>query len=465
MADNKKLAESILAAVGGKENVLDVTHCMTRLRFRLKDEKIPQDSELKKISGVMSVVRSGGQVQVVIGPSVAKVYDELCAVGSFAEKPAVEENLDKDLVKPKLTPMEVINKIVGAMASCLTPMIPILLCCGMCKMLVSVLGPNLLNILSAESNLSILLTFVGDAGFYFMPIIIGYTAAKRFGMTPVMGMLLGAILVHPTLVAMSGSTFTVYGIPTSVQTYTSTLFPIFLTVWLGSYVEKFFRKHTADTLQVIGVPLATLFIMLPVELCVCAPIGYYIGEGLVNILVALNNIAGPLATAVLGGTWTLLVLCGMHVAFVPILVTIFASVGYDTFVIPGIFAGSWATFGCMIAVLVLVKSKKKRALYAGYVFTWLVGGVGEPYKYGVQIPYRTPLYASVISGLLTGLVAGISGLTAYVMSTANGIYSFAAFFGGSTGNYVALAVTTVAGIVFGFITMMVLKIDESLVEE
>lgn len=105
MADNKKLAESILAAVGGKENVMDVTHCMTRLRFRLKDETIPQDAQLKKISGVMSVVRSGGQVQVVIGPSVAKVYDELCAVGNFTEKPAVDENLDKDLVKPKLTPM------------------------------------------------------------------------------------------------------------------------------------------------------------------------------------------------------------------------------------------------------------------------------------------------------------------------------------------------------------------------
>lgn len=465
MADNKKLAESVLAAVGGKENVLDVTHCMTRLRFRLRDDQIPQDDQLKKISGVMGVVRNGGQVQVIIGPSVAKVYGELCQVGGFASQPTVNEKPDADKPKEKLTPMGVVNNIVGAIASCLTPLIPILLCCGMCKMLASVFGPNLLNLIQAESNLYVLLTFVGDAGFYFMPIIIGYTAAKRFGMTPVMGMLFGAILVHPTLVAMASSSFSVYGIPTSVQNYTSTVFPIFLTVWLGSYVEKFFRKHTSDTLQVIGVPLATLFIMLPVELCVCAPIGSYIGNGLVNILVALNNVAGPLATAVLGGTWTLLVLCGMHVAFVPIMVTIFASVGYDTFVIPGIFAGSWATFGCMIAVLVLVKSKKKRALYAGYVFTWLVGGVGEPYKYGVQIPYRTPLYASVISGVLTGLVAGFSGLTAYVMNTANGIYSFASFFGGSTGNYVALVVTAVAGTVFGFVTMMLLKIDESLVEE
>ena len=155
----------------------------------------------------------------------------------------------------------------------------------------------------------------------------------------------------------------------------------------------------------------------------------------------------------------------MHVAMVPFLVTSFAALGYDNFVVPGIFAGSWATFGCMLAVLVLVKSKKKRALYAGYVFTWLVGGVGEPYKYGVQIPYRTPLYASVISGFLTGLVAGFTHLTAYVMSTANGIYSFAAFFGGPTSNYIALAVTCVAGTIFGFITMSLLKIDESLVPE
>ena len=465
MANNAQIAADVLAAVGGKENVSSVTHCMTRLRFILKDAGVPKEDEVKKIKGVIGVAKAGGQYQVIIGQNVAKVYDELCAMGSFTAEKAINENLDADKPKEKLTFMGVVNNIVGAMASCLTPMIPVLLCCGMMKMLASVLGPNLFNVLDTSSNLYVLFTMVGDAGFYFMPIIVGYTAAKRFGMTPLMGMLFGAILVHPTLVGMAGGSFSVYGIPASVQTYTSTMFPIFLTVWLGSYVEKFFRKHTPDALQVIGVPLATMFIVLPLELCVCGPIGAYIGNGIAAGLVALNNIAGPLAVAVLGGTWTLLVLCGMHVAMVPFLVTSFAALGYDNFVVPGIFAGSWATFGCMLAVLVLVKSKKKRALYAGYVFTWLVGGVGEPYKYGVQIPYRTPLYASVISGFLTGLVAGFTHLTAYVMSTANGIYSFAAFFGGPTSNYIALAVTCVAGTIFGFITMSLLKIDESLVPE
>lgn len=215
----------------------------------------------------------------------------------------------------------------------------------------------------------------------------------------------------------------------------------------------------------MAVPLLTLAVMLPVELCFCGPIGAYIGNGLAVGLVALNDLVGPLAVAVLGGTWTLLVLCGMHMALMPFLVSTFAALGCDSFMVPGIFAGSWATFGCMLAVLVLVKSKKKRALYLSYVIAWLIGGVGEPYKYGVQIPYRTPLYASIVSGAITGLIAGFLHLTAYVMATANGIYSFAAFFGGSTGNYVALGATCVAGTVIGFITMMLFKIDESLVPE
>ncbi len=469
MADNKIMAERVLQTVGGKENVLDVTHCMTRLRFRLKDETIAKDDEIKKIDGVLGVVRNGGQVQVVIGPQVAKVYEELQKTGSLSEKEPVKAEADESPSakgKKKKTAIDVINNVIGALAGCLTPLIPILLCCGMAKMLASVLGPNLFNVLDTQSNLFILLTLVGDAGFYFLPVIIGYTAAKRFGMTPVMGMLFGAILVHPTLVklAADGTAFSVYGIPVSVQNYTSTVFPMFLTVWIGSYVEKFLRKHIPDTIQVIGVPLITLFVMLPVELSLCAPLGYYLGNGIATGLVALNHVAGPLAVAVLAGSWTLLVLCGMHVALVPFVVTSFATLGYDTFIVPAMFAGSWATFGCMLAVLVLVKDKKKRALYSGYVFAWLIGGVGEPYKYGVQIPYRTPLYASVISGVLTGLVAGFMHLTANVLNTANGIYSFAGFLGGDMKNYIALIVTTIAGTAFGFITMYVLKIDESLVE-
>lgn len=469
MADNKKIAERVLDAVGGKLNVIDVTHCMTRLRFRLKDELIANDDEIKKIDGVMGVVRNGGQVQVVIGPQVGKVYDELQKTGSFSEKESVGAEAGETVTaekKQKKTVMGVINNIIGALAGCLTPLIPVLLCCGMAKMLASVLGPNLFKILDTQSNMFVLLTLIGDAGFYFLPIIIGYTAAKRFGMTPVMGMLFGAILVHPTLLkfAADGVTFSVYGIPAPIQNYTSTVFPIFLTIWLGSYVEKFLRKYIPDTIQVIGVPLITLFVVLPLELCLCAPLGYYLGNGIATGLVALNHIAGPFAVAVLAGSWTLLVLCGMHVALVPFVVTSFATLGYDTFIVPAMFAGSWATFGCMLAVLVLVKDKKKRALYSGYVFAWLIGGVGEPYKYGVQIPYRTPLYASVVSGLLTGLIAGFMHLTAYVLNTANGIYSFAGFLGGDIKNYIALIVTTIAGTVIGFITMYVMKIDESLVD-
>ncbi len=199
--NNEQIAKEVLAAVGGKDNVSNVAHCMTRLRFTLKDNGLPNLEEIKKIKGVLGVQISGGQFQVIIGQNVNKVYEHVCKLSDFEAQKTVEENLDAP--KEKLTVKTALSKAMNILSGSITPLIPIMLVAGMFKMIVAVFGPTMLGVLSEGSDLYTLFTFIGDAGFYFMPVFLGYTSAKKMGATPVLGMLLGAILIHPTFLGMA----------------------------------------------------------------------------------------------------------------------------------------------------------------------------------------------------------------------------------------------------------------------
>lgn len=461
--DKKVLASTILEKVGGKENVQSVTHCMTRLRFILKNVDLAKQDDLKALDEIMGVVYKGGQFQLIIGPQVTDIYDEVVKLLPDKEDEQVVQKTEKEKVKKDFK--YYINGVMGALAGCMTPMIPVLLCMGICKAIVAVLGPQLTGVLTETDSLYILFTFVGDAGLYFIPIYVGYTASKKFGMNELMGMFIGAILIHPTLIqlATDGTPFNVYGIPTVAQNYTSTILPIILTIWIASYVEKFFKKYTPDVLKVFGVPLGTLLVILPIELCLFGPLGSFLGEYICQGIIGLYDIAGPLAVGIVGATFSLLVLTGMHTVLMAFLFMTFPMVGYDGFVIPAIMACSYAGAGVTLACVIKFKDKKKKQLTFGYFITWLFGGVGEPMLYGLNIPYKTPLYAGVISGFIAGVVTGLLGLKAYVLSPSNGLYILPAFLGGPQSNYIVLGISLVASVVIGFVVMWFMKLDESLV--
>lgn len=460
---NKELAKVIIAKVGGKDNIKSVTHCMTRLRFILNNVEKAQQDELKAMDEIMGVVYKGGQYQLIIGPTVTDVYDEVVSIIPQEENSEKQEIVEES--KPKEKGIKaILNNVMGALAGCMTPLIPILLCMGICKAIVAVLGPQLTGVLSEKDSLYILFSFVGDAGLYFIPIYVGYTAAEKFGMNKLMGMFLGGILIHPTLIQMATdqTSFSVYGIPASVQNYTSSIIPIILTVWAASYVEKFFKKYTPEVLKVIGIPLGTLLVMLPLELCVFGPLGSFLGTYICQGIIGLYDIAGPLAVAIVGATFGLLVLTGMHNVLMTFLFMTFPMVGYDGFIIPAILACSYAGAGVTLCCVIKFKDKKKKQLTLGYFITWLFGGVGEPMLYGLNIPYKTPLYAGVVAGFLSGLLAGLVGLKAYVLSPSNGLYILPAFLGGPNFNYIALVITIIGSIVIGFVVMWFMKLDESL---
>ena len=265
--DNKQIAKDVLAAVGGKENVVQATHCMTRLRLNLKNEDVPKDDEVKKIPGVLGVVRSGGQYQVIIGQNVPKVYAEVCAMGGFEVKAAVNEDLDGP--KEKLTPKKIGSNIMNYLAGSMTPVIPVIMAAAMFKTVSTIFGSTMLGWIADGSNLAILLDFVYDAGFYFFPIYLGYTAAKRLNTSIPLGMFLGGILIAPGFTALAGTdvSFSVFGIPCAVNSYSSSVVPIILSVWVMSYIFKFIDKHIPNAFSTVFTPFLTAVIMLPVMLC------------------------------------------------------------------------------------------------------------------------------------------------------------------------------------------------------
>lgn len=460
MADNNiEIAKSVLALVGEKENISQAAHCMTRLRLNLKDNALVDVEKIKKVPGVKGCIQTGGQVQVIIGTNVAQVYDEFIKLTGSEGQAPIEENLDASKEKGfKAT----VDRVFAFLSGTMTQLIPIMIAASLCKTIVAIFGPQMLGVMVEGSDMYTLFTFLGDAGFYFMPMFVANFAANKLNTNRAIAMLLGAMMIHPTFIGIAdaGTSFSVFGIPCSIQNYSTTVLPMLLVVWIMSYVDHFLKKYIPNVLQVIAVPFITFIVMTPLALCVLGPLGAFLGNYVCSGIIALYDFAGPVAVALLAAFFGCLVMTGMHQLLFVYLFTTFPMLGFDGFMLPGMIAGSWAGTGVAIACLIRFKKADNRSMVGSFIATWFLGGVGEPMLYGLNLRYKTTLYASIIAGAITGLVAGIMGLKAYVLSPANGIYGLAAFLGGPTSNYVALGVMLVAGIVSGFLVMMFMPLKE-----
>ena len=364
--NNSQIAAEVLQAVGGKDNISAVAHCMTRLRFNLKDESIPNDDAVKALKGVMGVAHSGGQYQVIIGTNVDKVYQALCSACGIAPTAGIDENLDKP--KEPLTPKKIGSNIMAYLSGSLTPIIPVVLAAAIFKSIVAVFGPDMLGILQPETDLYTLFTFVGDAGYYFFPLLIGYTAAKNLGASPVLGIFMGGIMLHPTFVAMAteGTAFTVYGIPCSVQNYSCTILPILLTVWVMSYVERCFKKYIPDTLKIMLGPALTTAVMLPIALCVCGPIGGFLGSYICQAVIWFGNHFGFIGAAIIGALWEFLVMTGMHHVLIAQMIQLMATNGYDPVVSLGAVSASMAVTGMCLGMALALRDREEKNLSITY---------------------------------------------------------------------------------------------------
>ncbi|WP_206426651.1 PTS transporter subunit EIIC [Clostridium sp. E02] len=462
--DYNKLAKNVLDAVGGKENVLSVTHCITRLRFILKDQSIPKDKEVELISGVVGIMHSAGQYQVVIGQAVDQVYDELCKVGGFSStESALEENTKG---KKKVTLKSIGNGILDYMAGSLTPLIPALITAALFKTLAAVLGPDMFGLLSKTSDLYTLFTFVGDAAFYFFPVIIGYTAAKKLNCSPILSMFLGAILIHPTLVNMAteGTKFTVFGIPSSVQSYTATIIPIFLSVWVLSYVEKFFNKVIPSMLKIVFAPFLTILVMLPITLCVLGPAGAFVGKYICDGLLAMGNFGGVatfLAIALIGALWEFLVMSGMHWVLISTMIVVISSSGQESVVSAAVVAASFSVGGMCFGAALRQKKAGDKSVSISYVVAQVIGGVTEPGLYGIGFRYKRPFIGMAIGGFAGALYGAIVGLTAYNIVPVASFLCVLGYSGGSTMNFVNAIISGVIAFVVAAVATYVIGLDKN----
>ena len=458
MANNKEIAQKVLDAVGGAANVTSATHCMTRLRLTLKDAGIPNDDEVNKIAGVLSVVRSGGQYQVVIGQNVPKVYAEFCALTGLAQQEAIDENLDAP--KEKLTPKAIGGKVLNYLAGSVTQMIPIMIAAAMFKTIYVILGPDMLKLFTAESDIYRLMDFLYDAGYYFMPIYLGYAAAKTLKANPMLGLYMGGILLAPDLIDIvaAGEPFTVCGIPMRLVNYGSTVLPILLSVWILSYVEKFWKKIMPDALATIFVPFLTMAVMTPLALCALAPIGSFLGDYIGAGLIAFGAHGGFIAVAVIAGLWEFLVMTGMHQVVLISGIMILLSGGTDSCVMVGGGMATMAAFGMALGAFLRIREKDEKALAFGYFVSGFIGGVTEPVLYGIGMKYKRPFIALFVGGFCGGLYAGLTHVTCYVLGATNFLGAFVGYVAGGTANTVngiiasaiSLGATAVLTYMFGF---------------
>lgn len=461
--DFKELAAAILANVGGKENVDKVVHCATRLRFTLKDDSKAQTDVLKKTKGVLSVINAGGQYQVVIGPDVPQVYQQVIALGGFeTAAPVEDEKAAREDHRSKL------SRVLESIASIFQPIIPAITGAGLLKAFMALFVT--LGWLDNTTQTYTILNAFADSAFYFLPILLGASAARSFKCNQYVAMALGGILVYPQFITLLGGEEAVhlFGIPVTQASYSSSVVPILLGVWFMSIVEHFVQKISPQAIKFFSVPLASIFIAGIVTVTVLGPIGTWIGDLIAAFFTWLTATAGWLVPTLVGIFNPLLVMTGTHYGLIPIGTNNLATAGFDTVVGPGMLTSNVAQGAAGLAMAVRARNKDTKQLAASAGLTGVLG-ITEPVLYGINLKFIFPLIAAMVGGGVGGLYLGITGVGRYAAGSP-GLLVLPAYIGGDgMGNFVNACIGTVIAMAVSFLVCFVLysvwekqgKLDES----
>ena len=409
--DYPQFAQELVQAVGGKENIVSVSNCMTRLRFVLKDEGIVDDEKVKKIKGVMGVVHGGGQYQIPIGTYVSEVRPEVEKLvgGGVADAMAAG--------KAKAESMRVVskdswyNRFFKAISGCIMPSIGPMAASGIIKGVLTIL--TTVGVLSSTDGTYVIFYAVADALMYFMPIIFGFSAGKVFGMNPYTAAVIGAALLYPDLAAYAtnGEALTFLGIPVTMLEYKQTLLPIILAVFVASKIEKVAKKVIPQMLQLMFVPAAVLVITLPLTLLIVGPVMTMISNALATGINGLYNAVPVICGGVLGAFWQLFVMMGIHAGMIPILLNNLTTLGYDPInAVLGLTV--WALAGVSFGYALRVKDKETRGAAFGTMASALCG-ITEPTIYMVALTNFKRFISAFVGGGIAGIIAGFLGIKFY----------------------------------------------------
>lgn len=454
------LVKEILNYVGGKDNVNSLTHCITRLRFKLKDESIAQDEALKNLEGVVTVMKSAGQYQVVIGNQVQDVYEQLVPL-LHAEQPQTVQDAEKE---------KLLDRFVDIISGIFQPILGIMAACGMIKglnMLFMTLG-----LYAETSGGYMIINAIGDALFTFLPLFLGYTSARKFGLKPMVGLVIGGIMCYPGIQssALSGSLKPLYtmfegtmfaspvyidffGIPVISMDYTSTVIPVIFIVYFASKCEKLFSKFVPDLVKFFFVPMLTLLVALPIGFLLIGPVATFGSKIIAETIISIRNVSPMLAGGLVGLTWQILVIFGLHCGFIPVYINNIVTNGYDNVMMP-FFACTFATSAVILVIMLKTRDRKMKELCLPNFISGIFG-VTEPGIYGILLPLKKPFIISCIAGGIGGAFYGFCNFRKFSMG-GMGIFEFPAMMepDGAWGNLLV----AVSGVLLTMIAAVILML-------
>ncbi len=408
-------AKKILQRVGGKENVISLVHCMTRLRFTLKDESLVDDEAVKKTKGVMGVMKKAGQYQIIIGNDVANVFAELNKLGNFSNEASKK-------APEKQEKQGVFSMLMDTISGIMAPVIPAIIGAAMIKVLLTLLP--MIGVLSTEGNTYNLLSVMGDGAFFFMPVLIAMSASKKFGTNMYYAASIALIMLHPNFISLmsnannAGETIKFLKfIPVTYANYSYSVIPIIFAVWSLKYVERLVDKITPVVTKNFLKPMLVVLIEAPIVLIVLGPLGAICGNVLSTVVYAIYDKLGFIAIGLVAGVYPFVVMAGMHHAFTPIKLGMISSTGFENFICIGELCSNMAQGAASLAVAVKSKNKDFKQIAGSSAFSALFAGITEPALYGVTLRLKRPMLGACIGAAAGGLFGGFFQLKCFGIAT------------------------------------------------
>ena len=408
-------AKKILQRVGGKDNVISLVHCMTRLRFVLKDESIVDDEAVKKTKGVMGVMKKAGQYQIIIGNDVANVFAELNKLGNFSNEAPKKEAI-------KTEKQNLFSRLMDTISGIMAPVIPAIIGAAMIKVLLTLLP--MIGVLSTEGDTYNLLSVMGDGAFFFMPVLIAISASKKFGTNMYYAASIALIMLHPNFISLmnnaheAGETIKFLNIvPVTYASYAYSVIPIILAVWSLKYVERLVDKITPVVTKNFLKPMLIVLIEAPIALFILGPLGAICGNVISTLVYAIHDKLGFIAIGLVAGVYPFVVMAGMHHAFTPIKLGMIASTGFENFICIGELCSNMAQGAASLAVAVKSKNKDFKQIAGSSAFSALFAGITEPALYGVTLRLKRPMLGACIGAAAGGLFGGFFQMKCFGIAT------------------------------------------------
>lgn len=443
----KETARGILENVGGVENIANMTHCATRLRLNLKDASKANNDAVKAVDGVVNVIDKAGQYQILIGTEVPHLYDEFEILVKGAGNNILEETTNSD--------ESIISKIFSSISAIFAPLLPALAGSGILRGLL-ILAVQL-GVITESSGTYTILYSASMAVFYFLPVLLAFTSARRFGANPYISALIGAALLHPDLLSLmgnsgNGATTSFFGIPTVLMNYNSTVVPIILSIWAYSYLYKYLDKHIPETLKLVVLPLISLIVMVPLTLIVIGPLGVYSGEAIATLVNWMIERSGILTGILVGGGWSVLVSFGVHWAVNPIMINNISQFGFD-YICPLTFACNFAVIGTALGVYLKSRDTKLKGFALTGIITIGLSAIIEPTLFGMLVKNKKLFLAQIIGGAVGGAYLGLMKVVtnAFVFGSVTTFPAFIVDNANIINGIIGLAIALIVGAILGYI--------------